>query len=252
MIRYVTGTLGAGKTFHSVRLLMEHLAKGGTVVTNVECCFDLIRQTIAKRSGVWIEADQLRVFDPEKTPNWEAEIPWGESEGMVLVVLDEAHLFYNARDWAATASSHKRLLSFLSQSRKAGVDVLWISQDGGNVDKQFRTLAEWELGIVNAKHLPLGWLGMLPISAYCVKHVSAKGGFVVKKEWFLYSSWIKGRYRTDAMLNSEMRDMASTVEKCALRKLQRVTICQAVKLRAVESWLFSVSLFKKINPFKKS
>lgn len=250
MIRYVTGTLGAGKTFHSVRLLMDHLAAGGTVVTNVECVFGRIQNVIARRSRVWIERDQLRVFDPELTPNWETEIPWGEKEGMVLVVLDEAHLFYNARDWSATASAHKRLLSFLSQSRKAGVDVLWISQDGGNVDKQFRTLAEWELGIVSTRHLPLGWLGMLPFKAYCVKHISARGGFVVKKEWQLYSAHIKGCYRTDSMLNSEMRNMRASVEMLGLRKLERVGMFERWKLCGRETFSVWWRKLKSLNPRK--
>lgn len=209
---------------------MEHLAKGGTIVTNIECMYDRIRKVIAQRSKVWIEPDQLRVFDPEVTPDWEAEIPWGNREGDVLVVIDEAHLFYNSRDWAETAKNHKRLLEFLTQSRKAGVDVLWITQEGSNVDKQFRTLAEWELAIVNIKHLPLGWLGMLPFSAYCVKHISARGNYLVKKEWQLYSRWLKGCYKTDSMLSSRMRDMAAQVERLGFKKLVKVSFRQSFGL----------------------
>jgi len=242
MIRYVTGTLGAGKTFHSTRLLIGHLTKGGVVVTNIECDFDKIQRLVAKRCKVWIERDQLRVFDPEITPDWQTVIPWGEAEGQVLVVLDEAHLFYNSRDWATTATENKKLLSFLTQSRKAGVDVLWITQDSGNVDKQFRVLAEYELAIVNAKHLPLGWLGMLPFKAYCVKHISAKGNYLVKKEWYLYNKYLFGTYKTSSMLNSSMREMAATVERCGFRQLQKVTIKQTVK----------INFFDMLEDFKSS
>jgi len=234
MIRYVTGTLGAGKTFHSTRLLIEHLTKGGVVVTNIECQYDKIQRLIAKRSKVWIERDQLRVFDPEVTPDWQTVIPWGEAEGQVLVVLDEAHLFYNSRDWATTATENKKLLSFLTQSRKAGVDVLWITQDSGNVDKQFRVLAEWELAIINVKHLPLGWLGMVPFKAYCVKHISSRGNFLVKKEWWLYNKYLFGTYKTSSMLNSSMREMASQVERCGFRPLQKVTIKQSLKINLAD------------------
>lgn len=236
MIRFVTGTLGAGKTFHSVRELMRHLAAGGTVVTNIECQHDRIRNVIARRSGVWIFPDQLRVFDPEITPNWQTEIPWGSLEGDVLVVLDEAHLFYNSRDWAATAAQNRDLLSFLTQSRKAGVDVLWITQDGGNVDKQFRVIAEWELAITSTKHLPLGWLGALPFKAYCVKHISARANFVVRREWQFYSSWIKGTYKTDSMLNSHMRDMKAKVTILGRRQLVKVGLVEGYKLGLAEWW----------------
>lgn len=222
MIRYVTGTLGAGKTFHSVRLGIDHLRRGGTVVTNVECCPDVIFRRIACKWGVLCRPDQLRVFDPEKTPAWESEIPWGEAEGVVLVILDEAQLFYGSRDWATTAAQSKRLLSFLTQSRKAGVDVIWITQDAGNVDKQFRVLAEWELNIVNIRHLPLGWLGLVPLNMYCVKHISARVQIVVKKEWFPYAAYVKGAYRTDALLNEQMRELGRNAERLGLYCLERV------------------------------
>ena len=236
MIRYVTGTLGAGKTFHSTRLLIEHLTKGGVVVTNIECVYPKIRDLIAKRSKVWIEPDQLRVFDPEVTPEWQTVIPWGHAEGQVLVVMDEAHLFYNSRDWATTAAANKALLSFLTQSRKAGVDVLWITQDSGNVDKQFRVLAEWELAVVNTKHLPLGWLGMLPFKAYCVKHISSRGNFLVKKEWWLYNKYLFGTYKTDSMLNVAMREMSAQVERCGFRKLTKVSLRERFRL-SLDSFL---------------
>jgi len=215
---------------------MEHLAKGGTVVTNVECRFERIADMIAMKYNVAIIPEQLQVFDPEKTPAWESVIPWGLSEGVVLVILDEAQLFYGARDWAATAANNKRLLSFLTQSRKAGVDVIWITQDGGNVDKQFRVLAEWELAIVNAKHLPLGWLGMLPVNAYCVKHISARIQIVVRRKWYGYSSYIKGCYKTDALLNEQMRALGEAAQKLTFHKLGKAPMLKRIKIFIREEW----------------
>jgi len=233
MIAYVTGALGVGKTFHSSRMYYEHLARGGTVVTNVEGYPEIIRNRIARQFKVWIEDDQLRRFDPETDPDWHLSIPWGKLEGDVLVVLDETHLFYNARDWAETAKAARDLLRFLTQSRKAGVDVLWITQDGGNVDKQFRVLAEWELGIVSTAHLALGWLGKLPFKAYCVKWISAKQQIVIKKEWFLYNSWIKGTYKTQAMVDGFMKDLETRATRLGRRKLRRVGFFERQKLELV-------------------
>ncbi|MBB5349878.1 hypothetical protein HNR46_000099 [Haloferula luteola] len=236
MIQFVTGTLGAGKTFHSMRLLMEGLAGGKTVVTNIDVDREKVFRRVAIHHRRKLEEDQLRVIDVEETPDWESEIPYGEAEGTVLVVMDEAHLFYNSRDWAETASKHKRLLSFLTQSRKAGVDVIWITQSGGNVDKQFRELAEWQLAIVNARHLPLGWLGAVPWQAYIVKRISVSGGYVVKKSWHSYDSWIKGTYRTQALLDSTMRGLAERAEWLGLRKLSKVGLLEQARLRWLDWW----------------
>jgi hypothetical protein len=236
MIRFVTGTLGAGKTFHSVRLAMLHCARGGTVVTNVDCNHARFARMVALKHGVLMSPDQLRVFDPEITPDWEQSIPWGEAEGVVLVIIDEAHLFYNARDWKDTQQRNKRLLSFLTQSRKCGVDVVWITQEGGNVDRQFRVLAEWELAIVNVKHLPLGWLGVFPINCYVVKHISAKAQVVVRRDWYRYETYIKGSYRTDALLNTEMRDLAAKVERIGFVRLPRCPWMSRIKTYMLEEF----------------
>jgi len=230
MIRFVTGTLGAGKTLHSVRLMIDDLCAGQTIVTNVELYPERVIECCARRFGVWVQPEQIRTFDPEKTPNWEGEIPWGSKDSPVHCVIDETHLFYNARDWATTAKEHKRMLDFLTQSRKAGVDVTWITQSGGNVDKQFRELAEFELAIVSSQHLPLGFLGKFPFKAYVVKNISARGKYVIGKKWFSYSKWLFGLYKTESFLNGQMRELSESVERVPRLKLRKVSLVQRVKL----------------------
>jgi hypothetical protein len=57
----------------------------------------------------------------------------------VLYMLDELHLFFNAREWAKTG---KGALYYLSQHRKCGDDVIWVTQFIENVDKQFRSVTQ--------------------------------------------------------------------------------------------------------------
>jgi len=54
--------------------------------------------------------------------------------------LDEAGVFLNSRDFAATP---KALLSDLAQSRKDGIDLVWCAQFDEQVDKQFRLLTQF-------------------------------------------------------------------------------------------------------------
>jgi len=108
--------------------------------------------------------------------------------------------------------------------------------------------AEWELAIVNTKHLPLGWLGALPFKAYCVKHISSRGNFLVKKEWYLYNKYLFGTYKTSSMLNAAMRDMASQVERCGFRSLSKVTLKQSLKIQLAD---FLTDLKKLIPKFLK-
>jgi hypothetical protein len=59
--------------------------------------------------------------------------------GGVVYVIDEVHEYFNAREWAETGRS---ALSYLSQHRKLGDDVVCITQSIQNVDKQFRSVAQ--------------------------------------------------------------------------------------------------------------
>jgi len=244
MIQFITGVVGAGKTLHAVRLLCTCLVEGRTVVTNVQLDVPRIINTLARRRGVLVDPVQVRYFDPEVTPEWESIIPWGDLSCPVTVVLDETHLFYNSRDWAKTAAQNKRLLDFLTQSRKAGVDVIWITQEGENVDKQFRVLAEWELALVSTAHLPLGWIGKLPFRMYVVKHVSAKSRAVIERNWFSYDKWLFGLYKTDSFLSGRMRDLADGVERVQRRKVVKVSTLRRWKLSAA-FWLAKLPLPRK-------
>jgi len=63
----------------------------------------------------------------------------GVKDGGVLYVLDEVHIAFNSRAWALTGNE---VLYYLSQHRKLGDDVVCITQAIGNVDKQFRSVAQ--------------------------------------------------------------------------------------------------------------
>lgn len=57
----------------------------------------------------------------------------------VMYVLDEAHIAFNARDWASLG---RGALHYMSQHRKLGDTVFPVTQSLGNLDKQFRSVAE--------------------------------------------------------------------------------------------------------------
>lgn len=57
----------------------------------------------------------------------------------VAYFLDEAHIGFNARNWAATGVG---ALNYLSQHRKMSDVVFPITQSAGNLDKQFRSVTE--------------------------------------------------------------------------------------------------------------
>lgn len=61
------------------------------------------------------------------------------SKGGVLYVLDELHRHLNSRQWQQTGPV---VLDYISMHRHFGDDVIWMSQDVPNVDKQWRSVTQ--------------------------------------------------------------------------------------------------------------
>lgn len=88
-----------------------------------------------------------RLMKPDEVRReFEAQRAWERERGTecsgdrgVAYFLDEAHIAFNARDWAELG---RGALHYLSQHRKLG-DVVWpVTQSVGNLDKQFRSVSE--------------------------------------------------------------------------------------------------------------
>jgi hypothetical protein len=230
MIKVVTGKLGAGKTLYCVSEIMELLRSGRVVCSNILLDEAHIARVLAQTYGLRMRPKQLRFLDVEATPDWHKEIPFGSRAEPVAVYLDEIHLFFNARDWAETDKSRRGLLSFLTQSRKAGVDVTFIAQEITTVEKQFRALAEYEYYIQPLSHVALGWLGSLPINGFLVIVKDAYNGTFQKRLWRTYKKAFFGCYDTCAMLDSRMRDLTAAAEKVSSPPLACVGRWERFKL----------------------
>lgn len=208
MIEFVTGKIGSGKTLYAVERIFMHLIKGGTVATNIDLKFDKISNLAWKKYGKKIIPAQIVEVDINRTPNWDLEVPWGVPELPVLSVWDEVHLFNNARDWKKTQDKQGQMLSFLTQSRKACVDVIFITQDSKTVDKQFRIQAQFEHYVINSAELSLGPLGSLPkCFSFCIRFKkSMSSRETVGTHMAPYNKSMFGLYDTLSMLDDQMRE----------------------------------------------
>lgn len=162
MISLFSGTPGSGKTLHAVHVIDWYNRHGKPCVVN----FELNRAKI-KHPDLIINPDEDNQITPEMllaySEYWFQDKPM--KEGEILLVLDEAQLIFNARDW----QFNRPWISFFTQHRKYGYDVILIAQYDRMLERQVRSLIEYE-----EKHLK----------------VSNMGGF-----WGILLSLILGRYR---------------------------------------------------------
>lgn len=253
MIKVITGKLGAGKTLFAVTEIYDLLCKGRTVATNIALNWPELCALAKRHRGRVLDRRQWLELDPGKNPDWQHVIPWGVQGLPVAVYLDEIHLFFNARDWAETAKLHRGLLSFLTQSRKACVDVTFIAQEISTIEKQFRVLAEWEYYAVSTDHMPLGPLGKLPFKAFIVAVRDANHGYLVKRIWKSYDKRFFRLYGSFTFLDAEMNGLAAVAVRVEPFKLERVSYLRrflldgrAVLVSLLPIWRFLVGKPKPV------
>lgn len=63
-------------------------------------------------------------------------------EDSILLVLDECQLLFNAREWSK--AGRDKWLAFFTQHRKYGYHVILIAQFDRMIDRQIRSLIEYE------------------------------------------------------------------------------------------------------------
>lgn len=158
MIAVYTGTPGSGKTLSAVVRMKRKLEGKGVVISNFEIYAKMIKKA-GKEPNAYI-----RLKNEEITPSflvWFSEMYKDKvlkgkhvPEERILLVLDEAQLIFNARNWMK--ADRMGWISFFSQHRKLGYEVVMIAQDMKMLDRQIRALVEFEYTFRKAKNMGIG------------------------------------------------------------------------------------------------
>lgn len=139
MIDLYSGTPGSGKSLHTARIIRNRLKAGWPVITNFPIAVENIKGY--KGSHYYVPNDKmspelLRVFSGA----YFSENRFAEEK--ILLVIDEAQIVFNAREW--DAKGRKDWLSFFTQHRKYGYYVMLVAQFDRMLDRQIRSLIEYE------------------------------------------------------------------------------------------------------------
>lgn len=138
MIYLYTGTPGSGKSFHAAKDIVRRLKRGGSLIAN----FPVNLQAIKKVKGNFIYKDNSE-FTVDYLVKHAKENHVIGKENQSLVVIDEAQVIFNCRDFAR--KDRFEWVKFYSQHRKLGYNVILIAQNDKMIDKQIRALVEYEV-----------------------------------------------------------------------------------------------------------
>jgi len=161
MIYLYTGSPGSGKSYHVARDIYNRLKrnKHKRVIAN----FMIDESKIKKCEGVFTYKDNseltVEYLIEYAKKNHEEGI-----ENQTLLVIDEAQVKFNSRDWQIKRNERMEWIEFFSQHRKLGYNVIMITQFDRMIDRQIRSLVEYEIRHRKINNFKIGKL--IPVTTF--------------------------------------------------------------------------------------
>lgn len=173
MIELYSGTPGSGKSLHCAERIYWRLRRGAPVIAN----FPIEPGYIKGYKNTFYEVNNSELKPGvlyEFSKAYFAEQGNTFKEESILLVVDESQLLFNARAW--DARDRAGWLSFFAQHRKYGYHIILVAQNDRMLDRQIRSLVEYEE--VHRKVSNFGIFGQV------VKSIAHKEVFVSVRRWY--------------------------------------------------------------------
>lgn len=153
MIYLYSGTPGSGKSLHCARTIYYKLMQNKPVICNFE-----INTNKVKHAECFHYIDNSDL-SPDKLIEFSRDYFAGKKsrESQLLFVVDECQMMFNARTW--DKADRDGWNKFFQMHRHFGYDVILIAQFDRMLDRQIRSLIEYEY--VHRKVTNFGWKGVL-------------------------------------------------------------------------------------------
>ena len=161
MIYFYSGTPGSGKSLHVARDIYIRLNRNKKY-PNVIANFMINEKMIKNKKAKFIYKDNSELT-VEFLLDYALENHKIGVENQTLVVVDECSVIWNSRSWM---KDHDRMewLKFFVQHRKLGYNFILISQTDRQIDRQIRSLFEYEVKHRKVNNFKIGRL--LPVPTF--------------------------------------------------------------------------------------
>ncbi len=157
MITLYSGTPGSGKSLHVAKDIVFKLC---TQKKPVICTFnintDYLSRNGRKKLGKFIYRDYSEMT-VEYLLNYARENHILGKESQTTVILDECQILFNPREFSR--ADRLKWITFFTQHRKLGFNFILITQFDRLLDRQIRSLIEYE--VKHRKTNNYGFMGML-------------------------------------------------------------------------------------------
>ena len=250
MITVITGKIGGGKSLLALTFMLAQFAKGGCVVSNFTLNEENLDRYLKKHHRRNLVEGMHQFHDFESEPEFQKSVPFGIPGLPVLVLVDEAQLYYNQAESARLQSRMMRLVSFLTQSRKCAVDVIFITQHDTTIWAQFRHQCLFGYKCRDMRAVSLPFIGQIASLGLCWVKYDILSGEIMERGRTPLSPELFGLYDTRQMYDSQMRDLQSSatvwqpVPKNQKGKFDEIDLdCDSVPRRGFLLWLENLLSF---------
>lgn len=181
-IETLVGRIGSGKSLTAVRRMCKYMANGGHCYTNIKLKIDQCSRYAALNWQLDIDPSLYHPLTPDQISMFHRYTASGTPDCHTLVVIDEAQLYFNARDWA---KADREFLTFLTQCRHVHTDIIFISQSSENIDKQIRRLITTETRCRDWSKMQVGFLKFKALQLVMEAIYDYDGKTLLHREWIL-------------------------------------------------------------------
>lgn len=202
MISLYSGTNGSGKSLHMAQDIYSRVRYGHMTLANFPINIESIKKG---KKDAFLEVPNSKL-SPKFLVNYSRKYFSNHKykEGAIRLYLDEAQLLFNARNW--NAKGRNIWLKFFSQHRKFGYDIVFVAQFDRMIDRQIRSLIEYE--IVHRKVKNCGKFGKaFSLISGGTLFIGVKIWYPLKKkvgsDFFRYSKKFSGIYDTNFFFDDE-------------------------------------------------
>lgn len=185
MIYFYSGTPGSGKSLHVARDIYFRLNRNKKY-PNVIANFMINKEMIKNKKAKFIYKDNSELT-VEFLLNYALENHKEGIENQTLVVVDECSVIWNSRSWMKD-KDRMEWLKFFVQHRKLGYNFILIAQNDRQVDRQIRSIFEYEIKHRRVNNFKIGQLFPVPVFAaitywYGVNERLGVEFFTYRKKW---------------------------------------------------------------------
>lgn len=188
MIYLYSGTPGSGKSLHCASNIYNNLKYGNyTFICNFPISLDKFKDKQKERflylDNSDITPERLQQISEYYFKTHSVKNP-KDAEGKLKLYIDEAQMLFNAREWQKVYD--KGWTKFFSVHRHLGYDIILISQFDRMLDRQIRSLIEYEY-----IHRKIGNIG---IGGKAFNILAGGGLFYCAKIWYPQKEKVGGEF----------------------------------------------------------